>query len=214
MGIALCIFGIRYKTISLTALCGLFVTQIICNFLKNLSGGVFFGIEIPNFIKESAFNLNKAMSENMIIYWGVILVISLVLSFILVSFIHTVTLVVILILIGISYTGGYHEKLFEQFQIENQTVKYILMAIVFLILVYLYFKIPKMILVLIFAISGSAMFTYGIDSLFNLGWESLDVFTSVAHGKLVLSSTAVFVWLCTFCFSLGVQFISVFKFKS
>lgn len=213
IGIYLCIFGIKYKTISLTVLCGLFITQIACNLLKNISDGVLFGITLPDFMKENASHLYRAMNENMLVYWGVILILSLVLSYLLLSFIHTVTLIVILILIGMSYTGGYHEKLFEYFGIQNNALKYGLIAFIFIVLLFLYFKVPKLILVLIFAISGSAMVTYGIDNLFNMGWSSLDMFTSTFHGKIDHASTAMLVWLLTFGFAIGIQFISVFSLK-
>lgn len=213
IGACLCMFGMKYKTISLGVLCGLFTTQLAANLLKNMSDGVLFGLSLPDVVKDNAASLYKAMCDNMLIYWGVILILSLVLSWFLISFIHAITLIVILILIGISYTGGYHEKLFNYFGVQNEIVKYALLSIIFVILLLLYFKIPKIILILIFSISGSAMVTYGIDNLFNMEWNSLDMFTSTIHGKVDTPSTAMFIWLFTFAFSLGVQFISIFSLK-
>lgn len=214
-GALLTIIGIRYKTISLTALCAVFITQLISNIMKNIGKGELFGfLPIPKSIQEYFLDLIAAMEGNQIIYWGVILLLSLVVSYLLVSFIHTLTLVVLLILLGISYTGGYHERIFQYFGIENEILKYVLIGLVFCVMFYLYFKIPKIIFVIIFALTGSAMVTYGIDTLFKLKWNSLELFTNTIEGKFDTSHTAMFFWMVTFAFGLGAQFLALFTGKS
>lgn len=213
-GLALCIFGIKYQTISLTAMSAICITQIMSVIVANVSTGQFFGITMPTALQNSAKDIIAAMDGNKVIYWGVILLIALLASWILISFIHTITLVVILILIGVSYSGGYHERLFVFLGVENQILKYILLSLVFMVLVFLYFKIPKIILAILFAFVGSAMTVYGIDTLLNLGWDTLEMFSSTVHGKFDTNPTAMFAWMLTFALGLGIQFVTAFSWKS
>lgn len=217
LGIYLIIFGTRFQKINLTILSSISMTQLIRTITQTLSDKnyKFLGIiSIPELIREKINILEKMMEKDLWIYLIVILILSLVLSWILISFINMITAVVILILIGLCWSEGYHDKFLNYLGIDHIYVKYFLLIILFGILLYFYFKIPRLILAIIFSLVGSGMFTYGIDTLFNLGWKSLEFFSStIANKRIDWSEKGMFVWMLTFAFGLGIQFLGIFTGK-
>lgn len=210
-GVFLCAAGTRFTALSLTALATVALTQLTSSFCNSLSNGKLLIFDIPEDLRKSVAEKCDHIAKNRLLYYSVLLLIAAILSYVLVSFIHLITLVVIIILIAFCYTEGYHSKLFNSLQITNTAIQWIILGILFFVILYFYFKIPKMILAIIFAFIGGIMITYGVDTLFNMGWKSLELFsTTIKTYNFDSGKEAIFVWSLTFAFGVGAQFLQIF----
>lgn len=214
VGLFILVMGISFKRTSLTVLSSVFLTQVFWYISENFGEGYVFGIKLTGSCRDKARDVLQFLEDNKLRLLIFILVLSFIVSALIISFIKSLTFVVLFIVVAVAYTEGFHIKLLQKAGIDEPIVRYLLYAAILIILVLLYIKIPEFLLAGLFCFIGSLMVTYGIDTTFDLGWNSLEVFSTSLRNfdtRIDMDNKAVVTMMVCFIFGMGAQFIQVLR---
>ncbi|ELQ75830.1 putative transporter [Trachipleistophora hominis] len=214
VGLFILVLGISFKRISLTVLSSIFLTQVFWYISENFGEGYIFAFKLPRSYSGKAKEVLEFLEANKLRLLIFILIMSFIVSTVIISFIKSVTFLVLFIATAVAYTEGFHIKLLQKAGIDEPLVRYLLYAAILIVIVLLYIKIPEFLLAGLFCFIGSLMVTYGIDTAFKLEWNSLEVFSTSLRDfntSINMDNKASVTMMVCFIFGMGAQFIQVLR---
>lgn len=214
LGLFILVLGISYKRVSLTIVTSILLTQVFWYVNEHMADGYVLGMAMPAewFVRTRQWI--TFLEENKLCLLVLILLLAFVTSTLVIALIKSVTLVILFVLASLAYTEGYHTKLLQKHNITNPLCQYAVYAVLLLILVLVYMKVPQFMLAGIFCLIGSMMVTYGIDSTFEMGWNTLEVLSTSLreyNTHTSMDEKAVSVVIVLFMFGVGAQFIQIMR---
>lgn len=215
VGLFILIAGVSYEKVSLAIILSIFVTQLFWTGVEALMKGRILFFDLPESWTQNVREFSKYAQENKLFYLGIVLVLSFIAAIFIISIIKALTLVVLFIIVTFAFTEGYHTKIIHMIGIDSPFVEYGIYIALCIILIFLFITLPLFLLGALFCVIGALMVTCGLDTVFNLGWNSLDIFSTSMEdidlanvdGKAIITAGVCFV------FGLGVQFLQIISVK-